>query len=231
MVTGMFEPAAERWKEYLSQVSGSWPLDDVRHNLGGEVRDRLHQLDRILTHLHAAIRAVSPDPVEAQQKMEWALANRHRIASGEITQEQFIQGSLTTTPDPKAFVDSWADVAIFTEAFYFCAWRMIEVLNGGGPYSFPGLRKVRAPAIKIVRNHLIQHPEKVKDRQDFTLGLVILSSGPVLRSLGGVARGTTGRLDPLPDSKDQGLFIAAEELRNELEHRFDEVITKKLAGG
>jgi hypothetical protein len=118
----MFEAAAERWKEYLSRVSGSWPQDDVRHNLGGEVRDRLRQLDRILRHLHAAIRAVSPDPVEAQQKMEWALANQHRVASGEITEEEFIQGSHIATRDPATLVDSWDDVSIFTEEFYFCAW-------------------------------------------------------------------------------------------------------------
>jgi hypothetical protein len=225
----MFEAVSERWREYLSQVSGSWPRDDVRHNLGGEVRNRLRQLDRILKHLNAAIRAVNPDPVELQEKMEWALANRHRVASGEITQEEFILGSLTTTPEPSTLVDSWDDVSIFTEAFYLCAWRMIEVFNGGGPYSFPGLRKVKAPSITIVRNHLLQHPEKVKDGQDFTLGLVILSSGPVLRSLGGVVRSDTGRIDPLPDGKDQGLFVAAEELRDELEHRLDEVISKKLA--
>lgn len=194
----MFEVAAERWKDYLSQVGASWPGDDVRHNLGGEVRDRLRQLDRILKHLHAAIGAVSPDPVEAREKMEWALANRHRVAAGEMTQEEFIAGSLTTTPDPSTLVGSWGDISIFTEAFYFCAWRMIEVLNGGGPYSFPSLRKVTAPAITIVRNHLLQHPEKVKDGQGFTLGpchLVILSSGPVLRSLGGVTRSESGQID------------------------------------
>jgi hypothetical protein len=224
----MFEVVAARGKDYLSRVGGSWPSDDVRHNLGGEVRDRLRQLDRILTHLHAAIRAVTPDPEELRQKMEWALANRHRVANGEITHEEFILGSLTATPEPSTLVDSWDDVSIFTEAFYFCAWRMIKVLNGGGPYSFPGLGKVKAPEITIVRNHLLQHPEKFKDRQGFTLGLVILSSGPVLRSVGGVARSDTEQIDPLPDSKDQGLFIAAEKLRDELEHRLDEVISKEL---
>lgn len=85
---------------------------------------------------------------------------------------------------------------------------------------------MKAPAITIVRNHLIQHPEHVKDNQDFTLGLVITSSGPVLRSLGGVLRGDSGRMDPLPDSKDQGLFSAAQELADELQHRLDKAISK-----
>lgn len=225
-MSSMFEVAAERWKEYLSLVNGSWPDDDARHNLGGEVRDRLRQLDLILRHLHTAIRPVSPDPGKAQQTMEWVLANQPRIVSGEITPDEFIRRVMPTSPAPAAFIDSWDDVYIFTEAFYFWAWRTIEILNGGGPYSFPGLGKVKAPAITIVRNHLIQHPEHVKDNQDFTLGLVITSSGPVLRSLGGVLRGDSGRMDPLPDSKDQGLFSAAQELADELQHRLDKAIFK-----
>ena len=87
---------------------------------------------------------------------------------------------------------------------------------------------MKAPAITIVRNHLIQHPEKVKDGQDFTLGLVVFSSGPVLRSLGAVARSGAERVDPLPESKDQGLFVAAEKLRDELQHRLNEAISKIL---
>lgn len=226
----MFEAAAEGWKEYLSQSSGAWSDSDVRHNLGGEVRDRLRQLDLILRHLRAAIHAVAPDPAIIQQKLEWGLANRGRVVSGEITQEEFNRGTLPTALSPAALIDSWDDVAIFTESFYFSSWRMIEVLNGAGSYKFPGLARLKAPAITIVRNHLIQHPEKVKEGQDFTLGLVVMSSGPVLRSLGGVIRGDSGRLDPLPESKDQGLFAAAEELRDELKHRIDDAIsrTRKL---
>jgi hypothetical protein len=159
--------------------------------------------------------------------MQWAQDNYHRLTSGEITQEEFIRGcSLTTTPNPTTLMDAWDDVAIFTEAFYFCAWRMIEVLNGGGPYSFPGLNKVKVPVITIVRNHLIEHPERVKDRQNFTLGLVVLSSGPVLRSLGGMIETNSQRVVPLPESKDQGLFVAAEELRGELQHRLDQALSE-----
>jgi hypothetical protein len=225
----MFEAVGERWKQYLSQVSVSWATDDVRHNLGGEVRERLRQLDLILKHLHAAIGAASPDPVEAQEKMAWALANRERLVNGEITQEEFIQGSLTTTPDPATLIDSWDDVSIFTEAFYHWAWRLIQVLTGkaGGRYKFPGgLGRVNVPIITAVRNHLIQHPERVSGDQNFTLGLVVTSSGPVLRSLGAVARGDSERIEPLPESVDQGLFVAAEQLRDELQRRFDLAISR-----
>lgn len=99
-MSSMLEVAAERWKEYLSLVNGSWPDDYARHNLGGEVRDRLRQLDLILRHLHTAIRPVSPDPGKAQQTMEWVLANQPRIVSGEITPDEFIRRVMPTSPAP-----------------------------------------------------------------------------------------------------------------------------------
>jgi hypothetical protein len=225
----MFETVRERWQQYSTQITPSWPEDDVRRSLDGEVRARLRQLDLILRHLHDAIRAASPDPVEAQQKLAWSLANRERLANGEITQEEFIQGSSPTTPDPATLIDSWDDVSIFTEAFYHWAWRLIQVLTGeaGGRYKFPGgLGRVNVPVIKAVRNYLIQHPEKVSGDQNFTLGLVVTSSGPVLRSLGGVLKGDSERMEPLPDSVDQGLFVAAEQLRDELQRRFDVAISR-----
>ena len=224
---GMFNDAGERWKEYLSLVSGSWPNDDVRHNLGGEVRDRLRHLDLIMRHLRTAIDNVTPDPAELQKVMENFLVQRERFARGELARAEYIERvAPTTIPDPQALRDAYDDISIYTEAFYFCAWRMVEVLRGAGPYSFPGVGKIRASAITIVRNHLIQHPEKVKDEPNFLLGLFISSSGPVLRSSGGVFRGATGKMDPLPESKDQGLFSAAQELRDELLTRFDDAIAK-----
>jgi hypothetical protein len=226
----MFEAAAELWKEYLPQVSNSWPEGDARHNLGSEVRNRLRYIDLILRHLRDAISAVTPDPVEIQRRQEWALSNRDRVASGEMTKEEFIFGAAGTPPsNPASYLDSWDDVWIFTETFYFCAWRMVEVLNRSKPHEFPGLGRVRARSITIVRNHLIEHPEKIGESRDFTMGLVILSSGPVLRTTGAVVRGDSGRIDPSPESKDRGLFTAAEELREELERRFASAIAKAEA--
>jgi hypothetical protein len=222
----MFESVAELWKEYLSLVSGSWPESDVRHNLGGEVRDRLRRIDLILRHLREAISAVTPDPVEDQKWMESFLANLVGATRGEITQEEFDQASVRPVRDPSALIDSWDDIWIFTETFYFSAWRLLEILNRSKPYAFPGLGRVNARAITIVRNHLIEHPGKTGDPRDFTLSLVILSSGPALRSSSAVLRLDSMRIDPSPDGKDHGLFVAAEELRDEVERRFSRAISE-----
>jgi hypothetical protein len=226
----MFEAAGELWKEYLTLVSGTWPETDVRHGRG-EVRDRLRRTDLILRHLHQAIDAVPPDPAAVRKRMEWILANLGRVSRGEMTPKEFDRGSMMPTQDAAALVDSWDIIWIFTETFYFSAWRMVEVLNNPEPCLFPGLGRVKAPAIIIVRNHLIQHPEKVKGGQDLYRyqGLVLTSSGPVLRSRSVVLRFESRRIDPSPDDKDQGLFAAAEELRVELERRFSTAISRAKA--
>jgi len=182
---GMFNDAGERWKEYLSLVSGSWPNDDVRHNLGGEVRDRLRHLDLIMRHLRTAIDNVTPDPAELQKVMENFLVQRERFARGELARAEYIERvAPTTIPDPQALRDAYDDISIYTEAFYFCAWRMVEVLRGAGPYSFPGVGKIRASAITIVRNHLIQHPEKVKAELSPRSVHLIIRAGSALQRRG-----------------------------------------------
>jgi hypothetical protein len=234
----VYEDVSELWKRYLSKVAETWPQNDPRHNLAGEVRDRLRQLNRILRHLHNAIEVVTrpadPDEIARERDVveEWAALDQ-RLANGEITDLEYFKAKIEMESRwPKqspAWHDAWVDISIFTETFYHWAWRLIIVLRGeaGPPYKFPGgLTKVNVPVIREVRNYLIQHPENVKGDQNFTLGLVITSSGPVLRSLGAVIKGDSDRMEPLPESVDQGLFVAAERLRDELERRFDIAISK-----
>jgi hypothetical protein len=225
----MFETAREDWKNYLTQVSGSWDQSDPRHNLGMEITTRLRQLDLVIRRLKDAIRDVTPEPGETRRNLAWAMSNRERLARGEISGEEYVAGFITTYRTAQELTDAWDSVQIFTEMFYFTAWRVVEVLNRKGTYQFPGLGKINAPEITIVRNHLIEHPEKVKDNPDFTNGLVIHSSGPVLRSLGGVIRGDREGTYPLSESKDQGLYVAGEELEKELHRRFTEALGKTAA--
>jgi hypothetical protein len=176
--------------------------------------------------LHQAISAEAPDPIENQKWMESFLANLVGATHGEITQKEFDQASVRPVRNPSAVIDSRDDVWIFTETFYFYAWRMVEILNGQGPREFPNLGTLKAKPINIARNQLIEHPEDVKYDPDFNQGLLVVSQGPVLRPQGAVLHLDSGRLDPRPDAKDQGLFIAAEKLRDELERRFSRAISE-----
>jgi hypothetical protein len=224
---GIFEDVGELWKEYLTLVSGDWLESDIRHSLGSEVRNRLRQIDLILRHLHEAIATIAPDPVENQKRIEWILASLGRVNRGEMAQEEFNQGAMRPAQELAALVDSWDDIWIFTETFYFYAWRVVEILNDRGPREFPSLDDVKAHAINVARNQLIQHPEHAKSgSQDLNQGLFLTSSGPVLRSLSAVLRLDSGRIEPQADAKDRGLFVAAEEMRDELKRRFSEAISK-----
>lgn len=217
----MFETISGDWKRYLSQVSSNWAENDARHSLGGEVTERLRQLDLIIKLLRSAINAVTPKPIDTQ------LIQAHfpRLQSGEITIEEYIDLIHPAPPNGAKLVESWDLVSIYTEAFYFWAWRLIEVLNRRGTFAFPNLSHINARLITIVRNNLIEHPED-RGSQDFIMGMVVTSSGPVLRSLGAVVRGDNGRIEPLAESKDQGLFSAAEELRDELNRQINSAITR-----
>lgn len=124
-------------------------------------------------------------------------------------------------------VEAWESIGLFTEAFYFFAWRLIEVLNGNGPYRFPYLERLRANGVRVVRNHLLQHPEK--QGQNFTQGFVITSVGPVLRSREAIIDGATGKARPSGDTVDQGLHVAAIELRDEMQLKFDKATAAGVA--
>ena len=105
----------------------------------------------------------------------------------------------------------------FTEAFYFFAWRLVEVLKGSGAFAFDGFSKLEAKGIRIVRNHLLQHPEKYK--KNFQQSLVVTSNGPVLKTMTVVVRSDTGKVEPEDESVDRGLFVNAQELHDEIEER------------
>jgi hypothetical protein len=230
----MFESVGEKWKRYLVQASPGWAADDVRHELGAEVSHRLRYLDLIIRHLNAAIEAVTPDPAESEGAFAWMRICKERIARDEMSNEEFAEGMARIRQDfskqaPGNIIDNWDAISVFTEIFHLFAWRLREVLNRKGPYAFPKLGKIEARSLLIVRNNLIEHPEDVRIAPQFNHSLVILSTGPVLRSTGGVIRATTQRTEPLPDSRDPGLFEVAEELRQDLERALDKALAD-LAG-
>jgi hypothetical protein len=104
------------------------------------------------------------------------------------------------------------EIRLFTEAFYFFAWRLVEILKSKA-FPFDGFGKLRVKGIRDVRNLLIQHPE----RQNFRSSFSITSNGPVLKPIR-----TAIRL--LPEKKveteyegpDRGLFLNAQELHDKI---------------
>jgi hypothetical protein len=111
-------------------MANAIPADDVRHDLAAEVRTRLGQLDIILKHLNDARGVVTPDPEEVNRVDTWAQENYSALQRGEITIEQWVDGtSLPRQVETQLYIEAWESVALFTESFYFFAWRLMECLK------------------------------------------------------------------------------------------------------
>ncbi|MGH3766622.1 MAG: hypothetical protein ACRDS0_16890 [Pseudonocardiaceae bacterium] len=227
----MFEAVYEAWVRYSSALVKNVPENDVRLNLDGEVRTRLRQLDLILKKLTDEIKIITPRPEDIERSNEFIRQHHATFVRGEMSIEEWVAGTglkQKSADELQYEADAWESIGIFTEAFYFFAWRLIEVLNGNGEYRFPNLERMRkSEGVGFVRNHLIQHPENKE--KNFTQGLVITNSGPVLRSHGAIIDGATGEVRPSDDTKDQGLYVTAVKLRDEMQRKFESATTAILA--
>jgi hypothetical protein len=96
---------------------------------------------------------------------------------------------------------------LFTECFYFIAWRLREILL------LPGLTKFDAPRVRAVRNQLIEHPDP--EAQSHLPAFQIDDKvGPMLKPF--LREGSP----PI----DRGLCVNVEEFRTNLER----VLAKEL---
>jgi len=201
----VFESVHRAWLSYCSLMIHVIPEDDVRHDLAAEVRTRLGQLDIILKHLDDARNAIAPDPQEVEKADIWLRDNYFPFARGEISFEAWCAGTRVPLPaEVPAYIAAWESINLFTDSFYFFAWRLVGALNMEKfpkAERFPELRKIKAPGVNFVRNKLLEHPEqRPLRRENFTQGLVFTDSGPVLRATGATIRSATGEVLPAGDS-------------------------------
>jgi hypothetical protein len=112
-----------------------------------------------------------------------------------------------------------ADVAfemkLSTEAFYYFAARFIKVLK-----CFTQFKNFDAPGVRNVRNRLLEHSENAGGvtQQDWGTDP---KTGPALKS---AAPRPPGK-ENVP--KDAGLFINADELRDRLHRRLEQLLTPR----
>jgi hypothetical protein len=94
--------------------------------------------------------------------------------------------------------------------FYFVAWRLLVVMRSTGDLAWPGLPSPDAPGVTLVRNHLIEHPEK--HGRLFDRSATLIKDGPVLKSARMVIDPETGEAVSAPENVDRGLYVNAREL-------------------
>ena len=212
----MFDDVRDLWRRYTAAHAPEWDKGDPRYDLAAEVLKRLGWLNLVLTHLERALRTIQRVPDEDRRVFTWMKDNPPKLESGEMTGDESAARwprSIMTQKELAAWQTAWDEIELFTETFYFVAWRMMVVLNQRGPYMLPGVR-VKARGVRDVRNHLLEHPEN--HGQNFAQRFVITSEGPVLKNMAVIARHSTGRVEPDRDSVDRGLYANARELHDEL---------------
>ncbi len=212
----MYETVRDLWKQYATKYSAEWSIEDPRHDLCAEVRERLTQLDLVLDHLRRAVGIFAGDPERLRRDVKWMTEVQPRLVRGEISPEEYAAGfSQKSAAESRACLRASEEVRLFSEMFYFVAWRLREVFNSPKPRAFPNLRQIKAKGIRNVRNVLIEHPEHGKPVPNYRQWLMVTDDGPVLKSSEVLVRG--GSVSAPDESVDRGLYVNADELRREME--------------
>ena len=210
----MFKNLIDPWLQYVAKFERGWEPDDPRFQLKIEVTERFSQLDILLEYINRALRIFSGNPVEVRCKDELITQALRQVSTGEITKEKFMEIQLALyakfPDDHRQKMRASDEIRLFTEAFYFFAWRLVEILTSKS-FPFSGFSKLNVKGIQFVRNHLIEHPEKHSKNFRQTLG--ITSNGPVLKEMVVMQLGT-GKSEPEETSLHRGLFVGAQELHD-----------------
>jgi hypothetical protein len=222
----MFEEIRELWKGYRISHSEDWPPPDIRADLAAEVENRLEQLDLLLDFLDRAIAATRSDPETSRRETEEFLREATRYQRGELTEEEY-RAFIMSRPMQVVPRRVWSEIRLFTEAFYFFAWRIHEILDAVGPRALPGIGRFSASGIRTVRNLLLEHPEH-GDEPLYIQSLVVTDDGPVLKTTSFMIKSNRSVADP--ESVDRGLFRNAEEFRDAMRRNITRAMTVKSGG-
>ena len=169
---------------YLSDTES-----DYMPILLAEVKKRIRQLHRLLTIIIQ-------------------LSDRFHTLQPQITALPPFEG-----PDPPALVVEWIEVndsiEMYTEAFYYIAWRLRQVIR-----QLPKFRSFDPRGVRFVRNHMIEHPERH--------GKDVLWAFSLNRDLGPVLLRASGADEQL---LDKGLWQNATEFIDMFKKKLERAIT------
>lgn len=197
----------------LSSVSPT----DPRHHLASEVSKLINQLDICLELVISTQATIAPDPVVL--KKQFAYMNQYGSIESD---EEYFANMPKSEQAPWSMIKALSRIRLFTETFYFVAWRLRQIINAKAPHDLPKIGRLKAPSILNVRNHLIEHPEKGAVA-NFAQNMVITDDGPVLKSAKAQFGG--GKSSAASDSLDKGLFLNATEFEQEFRLRISESLS------
>ena len=165
-----------------------------------ELRGRLRQLE----HSHKTISTISSEILPAPSMYG---------SGGKTNQILVFRENAPAEEDPNRIsslpIQNQDLLIVFLEQFYASSHRAMDLINDSLG-ELPGLTKVRAKGITLVRNHLIEHTRKKGGQPVYAYSLSV--SGPRLRPV------SWSKNEPA--SKDEGLWSNADEFESSLNKSF-----------
>jgi hypothetical protein len=204
----MFEKTVELFDEYYRTADKTDSPGFIR-DLGCELRKRLQQLDFIIHQVHSLEELAKSAMTRSQDALRRHVEDLKsrgipyvsvvpppevHMTQGEMAQEESATFRLE----------------IFTETFYFLAFRVRTILKHK-PSPLPFLGSFECKGVRDVRNKLLEHVEGSDSQvwiQSFAWGS---PHGPVLKAIR-----PSDQTEVFPD---QGLLVNAEEFKKNLEAR------------
>ncbi len=181
-----------------------------RHSLS-EFHDRLIKL----LFAYQRVTNLTPQALEVGYKMAGWRVDK---STGKIV-ERFDPTAIRADPVAvKRMNDLEAELFIFTEWFYYTAWRLREIIHSKN-CGLPGLCGFEALGMRDVRNHILQHPEKYDVARQVQSTAIDDTVGPML--------GNAYWSAPTKPFRDPGLYVNAFEFATNLQAVLTRAIEEK----
>lgn len=211
----MFKPTIALFDLYLSHLDAHGG-SDFNRDLGLEVKERLEQLDFIVSKVMKLEQTVTAVHRRFETSLKSHIQNLERRGVPFEDEPDFPFEKMTVD-EMKLQKNAVFEMSLLTETFYYIAGRIRTILrNSEAP--IPGLTRFECVGVRNTRNHLLEHAEGKDSRifaRSFGCGA---SQGPVIKAMRSIEQ-----KDIFPD---RGLYRNAEEFRTNLER----LLELRLAG-
>src|SRR2546422_4107921 len=157
----MFEQTIELFDKYYQTLDQNED-PNIRRNQAAEVRERLEQLDYILSR----VRACEHDATHAMDRSQLAFREHVERVRREGLDFEAVAASPTakiTEEEARRALSAEREMKLMTEAFYYFAGRVRSILRHKS-VPLPGLEGFESEGVRNVRNKLIEHPEGAESR-------------------------------------------------------------------
>jgi hypothetical protein len=213
----LFETTIDLIKQYYN-TAHIMEHPDFDADLAAEVRVRLEQLDYLLDRVGTAEGALTEINQEHGEKV---LAQYRSLLERGRTWDDEMPVSMSEA-ESEAFNANMFEVKLFTECFYYIAYRILTIANKrykGRRPPLPGLQGLKPKGVVMARNHLLEHAGHINPItvQTFMAGG---PHGPILKQ---------SRREGQTDHPDKGLYANAQQFKDDLEDRLRRAIEQPPA--